>query len=111
VLESLYLESATAEELERLRTAHTTVTGAAGEEPTLDETGYYRELRDLMIAAQTVDEEALRRLGAARAQAIRALLVDDAGVDAARVRVAEPLAVKPTGEDWVRVQLEVLAGG
>jgi len=64
-----------------------------------------------LIAAQPVDESALRRLGSARAEAIRALLVDDAGVDTARVRVAAPIAAKPSGERWIHVDLEASAGG
>ena len=110
LLESLYLESTSAEALDRVRTAYTSTAGATGEEPTLDEMSYYRELRRQLIAAQTVGEAALRTLGAARVEAIRALLVDEAGVDAARVQVTDPVATPPAGEEWVRVQLEVSAG-
>ena len=52
----------------------------------------------------------LRELGSARTEAIRALLVDEAGIDVARVQVLDPVAVEPSGDRWVRCRLDVAAG-
>ena len=114
LLEELYRESSAAEDLEAIRARHTTAGEAAeGEtaEPVLDETGYYRDLRAALVAVQLIDEMQLRGLGSARAEAIRAFLVDGSGIGAARVQVLEPVAVEPSGERWVRCQLDVAAGG
>jgi hypothetical protein len=110
VLESLYRESAIPERLEALRARYTSGEEAVGETPAFDETAYYRELRRLLIEAQPVGDSDLQALGAARAEAIRALLVDEVGVGAARVRVVDSIELKPAGEEWVRVELEVAAG-
>ena len=83
---------------------------AEGEAPAFDETAYYRELRRLLIEAQPVGDTDLQALGAARAEAIRALMVDEVGVGAERVTVVDPVESKPSGEEWVRVELEVTAG-
>ena len=107
LLESWYREFVSPEESESLRAQFTTAGEAAGEAPVLDETAYYRELQRWLIEAQAVDEVALRALGSARAEAIRARLVDEAGVDGARVRIVDPVEVKPAGETWVRVELDV----
>ncbi len=109
VLEWLYRDSAMPEGLEALRARYTSEPEAAGETPAFDETAYYREMRRLLIEAQPVAESDLQGLGAERAEAIRGLLVDETGVDASRVRVVEPVAVKPTGEEWVQVKLDVTA--
>jgi len=112
LLEGLYRESPSGGDLEALRSQYTTESGAAEREvaqPVLDETGYYRELRAILTAAQPVDEVQLRDLGSARAEAIRALLVDESGIGADRVRVGETIAVEPSGERWVRCDLDVAA--
>ena len=114
LLEELYREAVTGEDLETVRARYVT-TGEAAEgetaEPVLDETAYYRDLRAALAAAQPVDDERLRELGSARAEAIRALLVDGSGIDPSRLQVLEPVPVEPSGERWVRCELEVAAGG
>jgi hypothetical protein len=76
----------------------------------LDGPAYRGALRQALVAAQPVDESALRNLGTARAEAIRAFLVDDSGISAARVRLLGPEAIEPADDRWVRLELEVTAG-
>ena len=114
LLEDLYLESGAGEDLETLRARHMATGEAAdGEtaEPVIDETAYYRDLKAALAAAQPVNEAQLRELGSARTEAIRVLLVDESGIDPARVQVLDPVAVEPSGERWVRCRLDVAAGG
>jgi hypothetical protein len=113
LLEDLYRESGAGEDLETLRARHTAAGEAAeGEtaEPVLDETTYYRDLKESLAAVQPVDEAQLRELGSARSEAVRALLVDESGIDPARVQIMDPVAVEPSGDRWVRCQLDVAAG-
>jgi hypothetical protein len=68
---------------------------------------YYRALRGALIAAQTIGPKDLEDLAGERTEAIRALLVDELGIDGSRVEVLEPAAVKkPSGDRWVRLELE-----
>ena len=109
-LESAYRKLSAPEGLEQLRARFTTEGEAAGDAPVFDETAYYRDLRRLLIEALPIDEAALRELASSRAETIRALMVDEVGVDAARVKIIDPAEVKPTGEAWVQVALDVTAG-
>ena len=93
-----------------MRARHGTAGGTGEEPPALDETAYYHELRESLIAAQSIDETALRALGEDRAEQIRELLVDEIGIDAARVRILDPIAVESSGDGWVRLELDVTAG-
>lgn len=108
-LESVYRELSLPEGLEQLRAQFTTEGEVAGDAPVFDETAYYRDLRRLLIEALPIDEADLRELASARAETIRTLLVDEVGVDAGRVKIVDPVEVKPTGEAWVQVELDVTA--
>ena len=104
LLESLYRDAASGEALAELRA------GYEGEDG-LDETAYHRALRDAAIDAQVADPVAVETLAGARAEAIRAFIVEREGGDDSRVRVIDPVAVETsTGGGWVRCRLDVEAG-
>jgi hypothetical protein len=104
LLESLYLEAGeSSAALDELRATHT----SEGEEG-FDETTYYRDLRDAVIAARPVDPAQLPVLADARAEAIRSTLIDGHGIDPARVRVVASVEIEePSGDEWVRCRLDV----
>jgi len=105
VLESMYRVAVSRQALNELRAQH------EGEETGLDETTYYRALRDAVIEAQPVDQAEVVALAGARAEAIRVFLVEGQSVDAARVRVIDPVVAEEQSEDgWVRCRLDVDAG-
>ena len=106
LLESLYREMVGGADLEALRAHH--MTSADGtSEAVLDETAFYLDLKAALVAAQPLDPTELQALGATRSEAVRALLVDEAGIDPSRVRILPPLAVEPSGDEWVRCRLDV----
>jgi hypothetical protein len=117
-LESPYSSRHSAAELDALRAQHTSAGTAEGAEPVLDEVAYRDALRESLVASQPIDDAALQALAPARAEAIRAYLVDQGGFDAVRVSVApEAVMVEPDAketaatesENWVRCQLELAA--
>ena len=117
-LESLYSSRVSAAEVDALRAQHTTPGEAEGAEPVFDEVAYRDDLHEALIASQPVDQATVAALAPARAEAIRGYLVDQAGLDPARVSVApEATAEEPekketaaTGsENWVRCKLELAA--
>jgi len=112
LFESMYRETASGEAIDGLR-AQNMVTDASTGEQVLDETAYYRDLQAALIEAQPVDMAAVQALGEARAEAVRAYMVDTAGIDSGRVRVVEAVAVEEgEGEDdWVRCRLDIDTGG
>jgi hypothetical protein len=74
----------------------------------LDETAYYRDLRTDLIDAQPIDPAALQALAAARAEAVRAFLLEDTAFDPARVELLDAVAVaESSGDGWVRCRLDV----
>jgi hypothetical protein len=108
VLESMYSERASAAELDVLRAQHTPAP-AEGATPVLDEVAYRLAVREALVASQPLDDGAIAALAPARAEAIRAFMVDQAGLDPARVSIAaEPQAQTGSGS-WVRCQLELAA--
>jgi len=112
LFESMYRETASGDALDTLRAQNMTADESTGEQ-VLDETAYYRDLKAALIAAQSVDPAEVKALGAARAEAVRAFLVDGTSADAARIRIIEPVAVEEgEGEDdWVRCRLDIDTGG
>jgi len=111
LLESLYRESASGEGLNALRAQNMTADESTGEQ-VLDETTYYRDLSAALIEAQPVDMAAVQALAGARAEAVRAFLVDGQGIDPTRLRIIDPVAAEePSDDDWVRCRLDVETGG
>ena len=112
LLEALYLENATDEQLAELRAQYTTLPPEGDEAPAiLDDTAYYRDLRGALIDARPVDPVTVQALGPARAEVIRAFLVDEAGLAPSQVQVLDAVAAEPGGDEWVRCRLDVAAGG
>jgi hypothetical protein len=105
-LETMVKNQAAGSDLDALRAQFTTGT----EESTLDEAAYRTALVDELIAAQGIDEAEAQSLAANRAQAIRAYLVDQAGVDASRVVVLTETATVTDSDQWVRCQLSLQEG-
>jgi len=114
-LENMYSSRLSKEEFDGLQERHTSMS-SDGAELTFDEVAYRGDLREALIASQPIDEAVMQALGPARAEAIRAYLVEQAGLDSARVVVApEETATQPeeketaaTGsENWVRCRLEL----
>ncbi|MGB3565243.1 MAG: DUF748 domain-containing protein [Thermoanaerobaculia bacterium] len=105
-LEEMYGSQISTDELEVLRQQYTTGT----DEPQLDETAYREALNESLIEAQTIDEEQVQALGPARAEAIRGHLVDQSGIDPARITILPETTDTATGEDRIRCRLSVDAG-
>jgi hypothetical protein len=72
-----------------------------------DEAAYRAALLEQVIGAQVVDESETNALAAARAEAIRAYLVDQAGVEASRVVVLTESRTVTDSDKWVRCQLSL----
>ena len=109
LLEELYRKSGSAEPLDALRTRNMTTDEDTGGQ-VLDETAYHRDLQAALIEAQPVDAAGIEALAAARAEAVRAFLVDSQGLDQARVRVIDAVAIEESSEDgWVRCRLDVVS--
>ena len=80
---------------------------AQHESGTLEEATYRSALIDQLTAAQTFDEADLQALPTARAEAIRAYLVDSARLEASRVEVLPEAVTVSDGGKWVRCQLKL----
>jgi hypothetical protein len=106
-LEGMYGAQISTDELDVLRQQYTTGT----DEPQLDEAAYREALQKGLIEAQTIDEEQVQALGPARAEAIRGHLVDQSGIDPARITILPETVDAATGEDRIRCRLSVDAGG
>jgi hypothetical protein len=108
VLESMYAERDSAAGLDALRAQHTAV-AAEGAAPILDEVAYRLAVREALVASQPIGEGAVAALASARAEAIRAFMVDQAMLDPERVSVAPEPQVQTGSGSWVRCQLELAA--
>jgi len=108
MLESIYAERNSAAGLDALRAQHTSAP-AEGAAPVLDEVAYRLAMREALVASQPLADGAIAALAPARAEAIRAFLVDQAGLDPARISIAPKTQVQTGSENWVRCQLELVA--
>ncbi|TNF74029.1 MAG: DUF748 domain-containing protein [Acidobacteria bacterium] len=106
-LEEMYRSQVSTTDLEALRQQYTTGT----DEPQLDEPAYRAALVEGLIEVQPVDEDQVRALGPARAEVIRDYLVEQSGIEPARVSILPDTVDAATGEDRVRCRLSVDAGG
>jgi len=105
VLEAMVTESFGAAKLLELKTAHTAAPAAdPAATPALDLAGYFKGMRDLLIAAEPVSEAELTALAADRAAAIRGYLIEMKQIPPERVEVLEA-ETHDDGEDWVRCKL------
>lgn len=76
---------------------------------TLDEAGFRELLWTQLLETQQVSEADAKALAPARAEAIRAYLVDQQGVDSSRVAVMPDAVTVETGDSKVRCQLSLRA--
>ena len=102
-LEKMVRSQAEGTDIEVLRARHSSGT----EDGSLDEAAYRSALIDQLVAAQSFDEARLQALAPARAEAIRAYLVDTAGLEAARVEVVSETVTVEDSDTWVRCQLKL----
>ena len=111
LFESMYRERGPQSDLDALRARNMTTDEVTGE-PKLDETAYYHELRVALVDAQPVDPAEVEALGAARAEAVRAFLIDDGGIEPPRVRIISPVALEGfSATGWVPCRLDVASSG
>jgi len=108
-LEAVYRSTATDPALEALREQHTTAAADGAAAGTLDESAYRRALREALIASQTVAPSEVQALAPQRAEAIRAYLVEQSGLEAARVNVVPKPSTETGSGKWVRCRLELKA--
>jgi hypothetical protein len=74
---------------------------------TLDEEGFRELLWTQLLETQQISEADGQALAPARAEAIRAYLVDQQGVDGSRVTVLPDAVTVETGDPKVRCQLSL----
>lgn len=107
-LEALVTEALGADKLAAMRAAHTNTTAAPtpapAPTPTLDLAGYFKSMRDGVIATQPVNDADLTKLAASRSAAIRGYLVERAAIPAGRVELLES-DVHDDGDEWIRCKL------
>ena len=80
------------------------------EDGVVDETGFREALWAQLLAGQEVSETDVRALAPARAEAVRTFLVDQSGIDSARVVVLPDPVTVETENDKVRLQLGLNTG-
>jgi hypothetical protein len=108
-LERLYVATVAGASSDALRAIHMQAPEAEGAEATLDEPAYRQDMRDTITAAQPVDQLTVNALASQRAEAIRAYLVEQGGLDAVRVTIAAEPSSEPVEGNWVRCELEIAA--
>jgi hypothetical protein len=109
VIEELLAESLAEGEpaaiLDEARQAHTTLNDDGKEQ--FDALAYTEALREQLLDMQTVSEEELASLGAARVESFRqAILVANADLDA-RITIDAPSAVDVDDDELVRMKLQL----
>ena len=108
-LEKLYGVLHPNTDLERLRSTHTSAPpNKPDSEPAFNEKAYNRALRAQLIAAEEIDPQALEELAEARAQAIRAALVADGGLDNNRVVTDSPREITEGNKKRIKLKLDLL---
>jgi len=105
----MFTERFAAAELDALRVQYTTPAAAEGAAPVLDEVAYRLAVREALVTSQPLADGAVAALALARAEAIRAFLVEQAMLDPARVSIASEPQVQTGSSGWVRCQLELAA--
>ena len=103
-LESRYEELTSPSQAAMIRGRH------MSEDGVVDETGFREALWAQLLAGQEVSETDVRALAPARAEAVRTFLVDQSGIDSARVVVLPDPVTVETENDKVRLQLGLNTG-
>jgi hypothetical protein len=102
-LEGMMTEEFGADAATTLR-AQSTTTPADGSAPRLDLAPYFQAMRGKLIAAQPVSDAELEKLSTARANTIKAYMVEMARIPVERLEIIEPDVSEDKGE-WVRCKL------
>lgn len=109
IMEAMYAEAAGPEAPAALQARHT-ATPQGSDKPVLDETAYLEALREALLEQQVVDAQDLRLLGMERAASVRNYLVENGGMDAARITLAEPGEAPRADDNLVFLKLALDAG-
>ena len=107
LLEALFTDQFPDTSLKSLKAIHTTAGAEDPKTPGFDDLAYATELRDRLLAAQIVGELELKQLAQARAEAIRAAVLDSGTIEHARILPSQPRRVKSEGGEWVTLTLDV----
>ena len=110
VFEALFVERFPDTPLESVKADHLVPPADKPQgEPVLDQTAYAADLRDRLLASEAVGQQELEALGNARAEAIRDAFLAGGEFDESRVVIAAPSAGEPGDEEWVVMELGVVA--
>lgn len=111
VLESLYRESHSENELAALRADHQAPAETEpGSGPVLDEAAYQRDLKAALAADLPVDQDDLIALGTARSESVRSYILETFASEPGRIEVTFPTESTGGGGDRVRCRLDVRTG-
>jgi len=109
-LETLFIERNPETAIDSIRAAH--VAPPADDpkgEPVLDELAYAGDLRDRLLAAEEIDQQDLEELANARAEAVFSAFRADGGIEESRIVLAEPVESESEDDEWVMMELGVVA--
>ena len=106
-LEALFTDQFPDISLQSLKAVHTTSGADDSEKPTFKALAYAADLRDRLLSAQTIAEFELEQLANARAEAVRAAVLDDGSIDGARIVLIQPRKVTSKDGQWVTLKLDV----
>lgn len=108
LLEGLFLERNPEIDIGTLKALHTKpVEGATGASPVFDQLAFAADLRDRLLAAQTVTEQDLNSLAAARAQAISSAFLKTGDFADNRIVIAANRRVESVDGQWINLELAV----
>ncbi len=108
ILEDLLVERHPEVTLESVKQAY--LAPPAGDpdgKPVLDELAYAAELRDRLLASETIGQDELAALASARADSVRQAFLASGEFDTARVVLAEPVQTESEDDEWVVMELGV----
>ena len=107
-LEGLFKEHFPETPLKTLKAAHKVPPADNPEgKPQLNELAYAADLRDRLLAAQSVGEQELKQLAEARTEAIKTAFLNNDNIDQARITLTEPTKVTSEDGKWVTLELAV----
>lgn len=109
IMEAMYAEAQGAEAPAALQ-AEYSARREGSDAPVLDETRYIEALRAALLELQVIEPQDFRLLAMERAAAVRNYLVDNGGLDAARIMLAEPDEAPREDENLVYLKLELDVG-
>lgn len=110
VLEALFIERNPDLPIESIKAAHLAPPaddpeGAA----VLDDLAYASDIRDRLLAGEQISRQDLEGLANARAEAVSSAFLASDGIEESRIVLAEPLEVESEDDEWVTMELGVVA--